>query len=112
MSRNSHFASIDIGSTAIRVVVGQKREANESNQIIAASEHYTEGEEKRAIEAAEVVAVPPNYKLLHNIPKNFTVDGQSGIKDPIGMTGSRLEVETQVIHCLSSHIENISKCAT
>ena len=176
MSRNSHFASIDIGSTAIRVVVGQKREANESIQIIAASEHSSEGvargiitsiedatgsisaalekcermcgspietaivgisgsqalvntskgitaiakangeispeDVERAIEAAEVVAVPPNYKLLHNIPKNFTVDGQSGIKDPIGMTGSRLEVETKVIHCLSSHIENVSKCAT
>src|SRR3990167_6260350 len=53
MSRNFHFASIDIGSTAIRVVVGQKREANESIQIIAASEHSSEGVARGIITSIE-----------------------------------------------------------
>lgn len=63
----------------------------------------------RVIEAAEAVATPPNYEILHVIPRTFTVDGQEGIRDPIGMTGVRLEVETQIIHALSSQVKNITK---
>ena len=64
----------------------------------------------RAIEAAQAVATPANYEILHVIPKDFTVDNQSGIKDPVGMTGVRLEVSTQIIMGLSSQIKNLTKC--
>jgi cell division protein FtsA len=62
------------------------------------------------IEAARVVATPPNFEILHVIPKSFTVDSQTGIKDPIGMTGLKLEVEAQIIQGLSSQIKNLTKC--
>ena len=65
---------------------------------------------ERAIEAARTVVSPPNYEILHVIPKTFTVDGQEGIKDPVGMTGIRLEVDTQIIQGLSSQIKNLTKC--
>ncbi len=64
---------------------------------------------ERAIEAARTVATPPNYEILHVIPKSFSVDGQIGIKDPVGMTGVRLEVETQIIQALSSQVKNLTK---
>lgn len=64
----------------------------------------------RAIEAARMVATPPNYEILHVLPRTFTVDGQTGIKDPVGMTGIRLEVDAQIVQGLSSQIKNISKC--
>jgi cell division protein FtsA len=48
----------------------------------------------RAIEAARALAVPVNYEILHVIPIKFAVDNQGDIKDPIGMNGIRLEVET------------------
>ena len=63
----------------------------------------------RAVSAARTIAVPLNYDILHVIPRSFTVDGQSGIKDPIGMTGLRLEVDVQIIHGLSSHLKNMSR---
>ncbi|MEK7084669.1 MAG: cell division protein FtsA [Patescibacteria group bacterium] len=64
---------------------------------------------ERSIEAARTVAPPVNYETLHVLPRNFSVDGQTGIKDPAGMTGIRLEADTKIIHGLSSHIKNLTK---
>ena len=63
----------------------------------------------RAIEAARTVATPSNYEILHVLPKSFTVDGQQGIKDPVGMNGIRLEVDAVIIQTLSSQIKNVTK---
>ena len=65
---------------------------------------------ERAVEAARTVATPSNYEILHVIPKSFTVDGQSGVKDPVGMSGIRLEVDAEIIQGLSAQIKNITKC--
>jgi cell division protein FtsA len=63
----------------------------------------------RAIEAAQALAVPVNYEILHVIPISFTIDNQTDIKDPIGMSGIRLEVETLIIQGLSTQIKNLTK---
>lgn len=63
----------------------------------------------RAVEAAQTIAAPLNYELLHVLPRSFSVDGQIGIKDPVGMTGIRVEVDTKMIFGLSSHVQNLSK---
>ena len=64
----------------------------------------------RVIEAAQTVATPPNYETLHVIPRAYTVDNQDRIKDPIGMTGLRLEVDVQIIQALTSQVKNLTKC--
>ena len=64
---------------------------------------------ERAIEAARALSVPPNYEILHVIPVKYTVDNQEDIKDPIGMVGVRLEVETLIIQGLTSQIKNLTK---
>jgi cell division protein FtsA len=63
----------------------------------------------RAIEAAKSVAIPANYEILHVIPIRFAVDNQEDIKDPVGMSGIRLEVETLIILGLSSQMKNLNK---
>ncbi len=63
----------------------------------------------RAIEAARALSVPPNYEILHVIPVKYRVDNQEDIKDPIGMIGVRLEVDTLIIQGLSSQINNLTK---
>jgi cell division protein FtsA len=63
----------------------------------------------RAIEASQALAVPVNYEILHVIPISFTIDNQTDIKDPIGMSGIRLEVETLIIQGLSTQIKNLTK---
>ncbi|MFH1947332.1 MAG: cell division protein FtsA [Candidatus Magasanikbacteria bacterium] len=80
--------------------------------VVAVAKSDGEIEEEditRAVEAARAVATPLNYEILHVIPRSFAVDGQTGIKDPVGMTGVRLEVDTQIIQGSSSHINNLTK---
>jgi len=64
----------------------------------------------RAVEAAKMVATPANYEIIHVLPKSYTVDAQIGVRDPVGMTGIRLEVESLIIQGLSSHLRNLAKC--
>ncbi|MFZ4631981.1 MAG: cell division protein FtsA [Patescibacteria group bacterium] len=68
-----------------------------------------ENDVNRAIEAARALAVPVNYEILHVIPIKFAVDNQGDIKDPIGMNGIRLEVETLIVQGLSTQIKNLTK---
>jgi cell division protein FtsA len=68
-----------------------------------------ESDTERAIEAARAVATPPNYEILHVIPKSFTIENQGGIKDPMGMSGVRLEVETTIIQGLSAQLKNVMR---
>ena len=77
--------------------------------VSKADNEIAEEDVARAIEAARSIATPLNYEVLHVLPKNFNVDGQTGIKDPVGMTGIRLEVDAQIILGSSSQIKNITK---
>jgi cell division protein FtsA len=56
----------------------------------------TEGDVLRVNDAARAIALPASKEILHVIPRTFTVDGQEGISDPIGMTGVRLETDTLI----------------
>jgi len=64
----------------------------------------------RAIEASKAISLPASKEILHIIPRIFTVDGQEGIIDPIGMNGVRLEVESHIILASSPAIKNLKKC--
>jgi len=86
--------------------------ATKSRGVVAVGKsdgEISEDDIERAIEAARAMSVPPNYEILHVIPVKFTVDSQEDIKDPIGMSGVRLEVETLIIQGLSSQIKNLTK---
>lgn len=50
------------------------------------------------LQAARGIVLPPDRRILHFIPCGFTVDGQEGIRDPVGMSGTRLEVTTHIVH--------------
>lgn len=86
--------------------------AQEGRGVVAVSKangEVAEDDIDRVIEAAQQVATPPNYEILHVIPRNFTVDDQVHIKDPLGMTGIKLEVEAQIILGMTAHIKNVTK---
>ncbi|MFH1089592.1 MAG: cell division protein FtsA [Candidatus Uhrbacteria bacterium] len=69
-----------------------------------------EDDVERAIDAARTVAMPANSEILHVLPRSFTVDGQRGINDPVGMTGIRLEVDALIVQGQTSQIKNLTKC--
>ncbi|MEI8067835.1 MAG: cell division protein FtsA [Candidatus Shapirobacteria bacterium] len=64
----------------------------------------------RVIEAAKAVSIPMGKEILHIIPMKFTVDGQDGVIDPIGMNGTRLEMDAHIIIASSPAIKNLKKC--
>ena len=65
---------------------------------------------KRVLSSAQSVKVANDRRLLHVIPRNYAVDGQAGVKNPVGMHGFRLDVETHVITAAITSIQNLVKC--
>ena len=65
---------------------------------------------KRVLAVARTMKVPSEQKLLHVIPREYTVDGQVGIKNPVGMHGTRLDVETHIITAAVTSVQNLTKC--
>lgn len=64
----------------------------------------------RAVDGAEAISLPRNREIIHVIPQEFIIDGERGIKDPLGMHGIRLEVEALIIHGSSPFLKNFYKC--
>ena len=64
----------------------------------------------RLLDSARVIVLPPDREILHAIPRWYSVDGQVGVRSPVGMHGNRLEVETHIVTGLSSFIQNVVKC--
>ncbi|MDX1522601.1 MAG: cell division protein FtsA, partial [Anaerolineae bacterium] len=65
---------------------------------------------ERALEAARAIDIAHNREILHIIPRGFTVDGDDGVRDPIGMQAYRLEVEAHIVTGSTSSIQNLVKC--
>ncbi|MCF8008346.1 MAG: cell division protein FtsA [Halanaerobiales bacterium] len=90
----SHISSIN--NHGVVAVSGDKKEIKQ-NDI------------DRVMEAAQIISLPAEEEIIHVIPKEFIVDGYKGIKDPLGMSGVRLEVETHIVKGSSTSIQNLVK---
>jgi cell division protein FtsA len=80
-----------------------------SKGVIAVGHEITDVDLDRVEEAATVVQLPANREILEVTPRSYQLDGQENIKDPIGMTGVRLEVDAHVITALGPHLKNLAK---
>lgn len=103
------------GYSASRVIAsigGSHIESLNSKGVVAVSApegEMTENDLARVIDAAKAVSLPSSREIIHVLPRTYTVDGQEGIKDPIGMSGIRLEVDTHIISANSTAIRNLEK---
>jgi cell division protein FtsA len=78
---------------------------------VSGSRHDVDrGDTVRAIEAARAVSIPNTREILHVIPRGYVVDGQEGVRDPIGMSAVRLEVETHIVTASTTSVQNLTKC--
>ena len=64
----------------------------------------------RALDAAQAIAVPHNQRIIHAIPRGYTVDEHDGVHDPVGLVGFRLEVEAHIVTGSATALQNLSKC--
>jgi len=69
----------------------------------------SESDVRRVIEASRLVGVPNDREIIHVIPKNFMIDGTDGVKNPVGMSGMRLEVDAHIITGMVTFLQNINK---
>lgn len=100
-------------SRAFVSVGGSHIACQNSRGVVAVAEpekEITKDDVRRVIEAARAVSLPSSREILHVLPRGFIVDNQEGIKDPLGMTGIRLEVETHLISGSSTALRNLAKC--
>jgi cell division protein FtsA len=92
-------------------ISGTHMESFESKGVIAISgEEITEDDIERVLDTAQAIAIPNNKRVLKIVPKSFIIDGQRGIRYPVGMVGKKLEVEALIITGLIPAIKNIEKC--
>ena len=70
----------------------------------------TRDDVNRALDAARAIAVPHNQRIIHVIPRDYTVDGQSGVRDPLGLMGFRLEVEAHIVTGAITSLQNVIRC--
>ena len=114
LEASERMAGYSVGSAFVSVD-GTHIESQNSKGVVAVS--GTDGEISpedvaRVIEAARAISLPSSREIIHVIPRYFIVDSQSGIKDPIGMNGVRLEVETNIITGATTALRNIVKCTS
>lgn len=102
-------------SSAYISLGGPQIESLNQHAVVAVAQpegEIKEGDILRVNDAAKAVALPTSREILHVIPRTFTVDGQEGIKDPVGMMGVRLETETHIITGASASMRNLVKCVS
>lgn len=105
------MAGLSIKDVSVSVS-GLHIESQNSKGLVAVQDQGGEisGEDvARVVEAAKAVPLPPQREILHVIPRFFLVDNQEGIKDPVGMSGVRLEAEAHLITGSSVNLKNLSK---
>lgn len=100
-------------SEAFVLVGGAHISSQNSHGIVAVAEpekEITVHDIDRVVDAAKAISLPSSREIIHVLPRGFTVDGQDGIKDPVGMTGVRLEVDTHLITVEATARRNLEKC--
>ena len=107
-------AEITSGNKIQQVVTGiagsHIRSFNSIGMVAIKDKEVTEADVARVIETAKAVAIPTDQQILHVLPQEFIIDGQEDIREPVGMSGVRLDVKVHVVTGAVSAVQNIIKC--
>jgi len=106
------MAGIRFDSVVVSLAGPHLSSQNSRGVIAVSRESHEIGHEdvERVVDASRAVSVPSDREVVHVIPRSFTVDGQEGVKEAMGMTGTRLEVETHIVTGAQTSIQNVIKC--
>ncbi len=104
------MAGVNITRATIGIAGSHIYSFNSSGVVAIKGKEITEADVERVMEAAKAVVIPSDREILHVIPQEFRVDNISGIKDPIGMCGVRLEAHVHIVTGAISLIQNLVKC--
>ncbi|OGP59674.1 MAG: cell division protein FtsA [Deltaproteobacteria bacterium RBG_13_52_11b] len=105
------MAGCEITSVYAGIAGGHIKGINSHGVIAVKNREITKNDVNRVIDAASAVAIPMDREVIHVIPQEFIVDDQDGIKDPVGMSGVRLEGRVHIVTGAITSAQNIIKCA-
>jgi cell division protein FtsA len=104
------MAGCEIHSAFTGIAGSHIRSLNSHGIVAIQDKEVTPSDVERVIDAARAVAIPADQKILHILPQDFIIDNQDGIKEPVGMSGVRLEAKVHLITGAVSAAQNIVKC--
>jgi cell division protein FtsA len=104
------MAGCEIHSVYAGIAGSHVRSLNSHGIVAIRDKEVTGGDVDRVIDAAKAVAIPADQKILHVLPQEFIIDNQEGIRDPIAMSGVRLEAKVHIVTGADSAAQNIVKC--
>ncbi|HEX4014251.1 MAG TPA: cell division protein FtsA [Candidatus Cybelea sp.] len=110
--RAERMAGVHFSETLVGITGEHIRSTNNRAVVAVSGEdrEVTSGDVRRVIDASKIINLPSDRQIIHALPRYFTVDGQEGVSDPIGMSGGRLEVDTHIVTGSTSFITNVLKC--
>ncbi|GLQ33259.1 cell division protein FtsA [Litoribrevibacter albus] len=104
------MAGCEIHSVFAGIAGNHIRSMNSHGIVAIKDREVMQADLERVIEAAKAVAIPADQKILHILPQEYVIDNQEGIKEPLGMSGVRLEAKVHLVTCAENAAQNIEKC--
>lgn len=104
------MAAVEVQSVFCGIAGGHIRGFSSLGQVSMRNREVTDQDVARVIEQAKAVNIPLDRQIIHTLPLEYMIDGQGQIKDPIGMSGVRMEVRAHVITAATTSVQNIIKC--
>jgi cell division protein FtsA len=104
-----HMSGCRINSVYVGISGSHIKGQNSLSIVSIKGREVSESDVQRAIEAAKAIAIPVGREIMHILPQSYVIDGQEGIKDPIGMSGVRLEAKVHIVTGATSAIQDIVK---
>ncbi len=107
-----HMSGCEISSVYAGIAGGHIKGQNSLGIVAIKGREVDEDDVERAIEAAKAIAIPLDREILHTLPQSYVVDEQDGIRDPVGMSGVRLEAKVHIVTGAVTSVQNIVKSVT
>ncbi|MEZ5573673.1 MAG: cell division protein FtsA [Halioglobus sp.] len=104
------MAGCQIHSVYVGIAGSHIRSLNSHGIVAIKDKEVYRADLERVIDAAQAVAIPADQKVLHILPQEYIIDNQEGIKEPLGMSGVRLEAKVHLVTCAVNAAQNIEKC--
>ncbi len=104
------MAGCQIHSVYVGIAGSHIRSLNSHGIVAIKDKEVYRADLERVIDAAQAVAIPADQKILHILPQEYVIDDQEGIKEPLGMSGVRLEAKVHLVTCAVNAAQNIEKC--
>jgi cell division protein FtsA len=104
------MAGCQIHSVSAGIAGNHVRSMNSHGIVAIRDREVYQPDIERVIDAAQAVAIPADQKILHILPQEYVIDSQEGVKEPLGMSGVRLEAKVHLVTCAVNAAQNIEKC--